>query len=271
MGRILTRPRTPVAAQLRNGSRLPCGMVVLNHTHPRASDLICAYVLNGHAVKDLVTGIKATPAASTDVPTFRPGMGLDFTLPDNLVCDGVYQRSQSLSEYTFLARVNPSNIGSSHQMIFGSPGTGYLYFDIASGKFFSKDNGFSPNGILGTTTVTVGTWYDVAFTLGEDNARALYIDGREDATATPSGSGGTRQEEFRIGEYGSSALNYYGLVQYVYFFKKRLSVGEIKSFAARPYQIISAANDRAFLYSAAAPAGSIAPQHFHHRHHNRAG
>lgn len=284
MGRIWTRPRTQVAAQLLRPRQLPYGPLL-----PKDRSLVSALILSRQnkiidVNRNISWSISGTPAF-TRVNAVAGYSGNEFVMSCDST-DHLYSTSQRLRDLPLrdaftlcwyaLSVTNSEGNGAvlgwsgSDDVVFyhasssANAGLRSYWRDVAS-TFISSDRSAAYRPVVEHVVCKViGTTLHVWG----------YQDGVEVDSQTHSLSGVTRgpftQVEF--GAWESQYMNLGGISSFMAF-DRAFSAVDVAAHSRDWYgYALKPAFDRAFVYSAGAPpAGNIARQHYHHRHHNMAG
>jgi len=100
---------------------------------------------------------------------------------------------------------------------------------IQDGTFRHYTYDGSERHVLGTTPVEAGTWYFLAATATNDGLMRLYVNGREEGTATTLGTLWPDGDRFLVGSNSGHGMGWYeGLIDDVRIYDQALSYTEIQ-------------------------------------------
>lgn len=250
MGRIWTRPRTPVAVRLANGEH-PQGAVVLNRKNPITRGAAFCAICNG---AEPIFDTSGSPIVYSAAGAYALGVAPKM----RWAAEGATASFKSkktmpvigTGDYTIAARViclsdaasNLYYFSHSYQIGLGQRSGQLQVFSVAADSLFS---GISP---------AVGDIHTVV-ACRKGTERAIYIDGVQTATDTQA-TNLTDVEEMEFFAWGDGA---YGLpnsrgVEWGAFWPNRcLSDSEIKELHEDRYCLFAPANDAPFRYLEAVP------------------
>lgn len=246
MGRIITRPRTPVAAQLLRPDIKPHGSLILKPGHSdRPNVLAVLYDDKLHnGVRDLSTR-NFLDATGGFAYTHR-GISLDATTTK-------FVSSKTTGITTKFSAVLKMRRTSDHagaymcgQYAIGQLKWG-LYYQSSNNTYYgylrptSSGTGLLTFGVLDDT-------YPIAFGLSWDGTTFKgFVDGLYHSQVTRTGT--MPDAEFRINDQETITQEHELSLVWDYL----LPDAAMKEYTARPYQLFQAANDAPFRYSEAIP------------------
>lgn len=246
MGRIITRPRTPVAAQLLRPDIKPHGSLILKPGHSdRPNVLAVLYNDKLHnGVRDLAR--QDLLSASGNFSYTHRGIHLDATTTE-LVSGKTTGITTAFSAVLKMRRTSDAAGAYMCGQYLPDQLKWGLYYQTSNNTYYgylrptASGSAFLNFGVLDDT-------YPIAFGLSWDGTTFKgFVDGLYHSQATKTGI--MPDAEFRINDQETITQEHELSLVWDYL----LPDAAMKEYTARPYQLFQAANDAPFRYSEAIP------------------
>lgn len=274
MAKLIALPKQLWEPNLLVPWRKPVGPVIVNRSHWAGQNcVLCVVNTDGSTTsRNIVDGSPIIPSGSSCLlHTGIYGHSLYKSADDDDVWELAEPVVLTSPDVTVICIFKSDTTGAFDNILFGetAPGvSGGRYYNRYNTRIEHRWDGDGWNSQTASVNLSDLDYHFYALTMNDSNQRVHYLD---DSTETPADAhGGTLTIRY-LGGAHASGYGMEGKMPFIAAFNRRFTPTEIRALRRDPYQFLVSANDAPFLFSVVAPSGTVAPQHYHHRHHNRAG
>lgn len=258
--------------------REPTGPVEVAWEKPITKGLSSYIGLFNGGIQDLVGRMWNDTANTVDVSVVPPkiigndggGRAVEITpfyvSEDAVTLFGVFEKTSATETWSGIFAYYET-YGSAHRFEIGWSGS-KIYLQASNGSWAR----FSPIVPVNDTKIVVVATRDAAKQIKiyyRDKNGVQY--GEIDDTASSTTSMTVKKAMIQAAGTTAGGRAWRGALYSGGIFNRVLSVEECWAIVNDPCHFVKSAHNSAIQFNVAAPAGTIAPQHYHHRHHNRAG